>query len=566
MKNLMEFMKFIKGRSWLWPVTLLCIFGALTIFSNSILFGSGMIYGEDIRFHLARIQGLTDNIKSGVWYPYINMHFMNGFGYAVDTFYSNTFLYIASLFQVFVKDNLLLAYRFLILVLTFMTLVLTYLSVMAMTQKRDISFFASVIYTLSSYHFIDTYNRGALGETIAFAFVPVVLASFYLMVYKQKNVWYWFVVGMCALVMAHVVTTMMMATVLFGLLLVSFPAWKNNLKMLLWLVLSTVLVGGLTLYITLPLVEQMQAQPLVAQYAPVFKVSNTGLDIGNSFIHAINNDDARSGEVNAKVNIGLLLLLIPFLRMLLFEKKWLQGDYFTIIGFVLLFVSSKIFPWNLFDETPLNAVQFPWRYLVFVTLFLAIGSSMYLHEMIVRYNKRAFISALFIGTVLLLNMNLIYQASFENRKPSGEAFLKDSKFLGAGREYLPTGVNIDDIQPDSGPLHVNESIKYDNFKKDGNHISFTYANSDRGEIAMPIIYYKGYVAQIAENGKAYQIPVVAGSTNLATLELPKGTGTVTFQYKETSIQKWSKLISGVFLFIMLGLLFFYHKKKKVELS
>lgn len=548
---------------WIWNIALLFIFVALSIFSNSLLFERGIPLGADQGFHMLRIQGLTDNIKSGNWYPYINTRYLEGFGYAVDTFYSNTFLYIASLFQIFVTDNVVKAYKFLILVMTFLTFVLSYLSAKGISQSRIISLFASIMYTLSSYHFIDTYNRAALGETIAFAFVPVVLASFYMMIYRQKNVWYWLVLGMCALILSHVVSTLMISTVLFALFIVSFQKWKNNLNIVLWIGISACFVVGLTLFMTLPMFEQMKAQPLFSQWAPVFNVPDTGVNLGDTIIHSLNNEDARSGVVN----IGLLVLVTPIIRLLVFEKKIIPGDYFTIGGFITLVVCSKVFPWMLFGNTPLNAIQFPWRYMVFATFFLAIGSAMYLNEILKRTEKKWLVYVLFFTTVFITNMSLMYQTSYEVREPNADAILSNTANIGIGKEYLPTGVRMSDIAPDSKALYVNENIHYDNFNKDGNHITFHFNNTSNGEIAMPIIYYKGYEAQITENGKTTKVPVYAGVTNLATMELPQGTGSVNFYYAGTSIQKISKYISGIsFIVFMIVVVFDRIARKKRALA
>ncbi|WP_379970359.1 6-pyruvoyl-tetrahydropterin synthase-related protein [Ectobacillus sp. sgz5001026] len=547
---------------WLWNIAILFVFFILSIFSNSLLFDRGIPVGADQGFHMLRIQGLTDSIKSGNWYPYINMRYLDGFGYAVDTFYSNTFLYIASFYQIFVKDNAVQAYKFLLLVITFLTFVFAYLSAKGITQSRMISLFASILYTLSSYHFIDTFNRAALGETIAFAFVPVVLSSFYMMVYRQKNVWYWLVVGMCALVLSHIVSTLMASTVLFVLFIVSFHSWKKNPIIVVWIGIAAIFVVGLTIFMTLPLYEQMQAQPLISQWAPVFNVPDTGVNLGDTIIHSINNEDARSGVMN----IGILVLLAPIIRLLIFEKKIVPGDYFTISGFLTLIVCTKLFPWMLFRNTPLNAVQFPWRYMVFVTFLLAVGSAFYLGEMLKRYDKKWLVFVVFFGSVIITNVSLLYQTSFEVREPSAETILENTANIGIGKEYLPTGVRLSDITPDSGPLYVNENVHYSNFKKNGSHISFDYNNTNEGEIAMPIIYYKGYQAQIKENGTSMNTPVYAGVTNLATLELPKGTGTVNFYYAGTTIQKLSKILSGVF-FLAFGIVLVYEaivRRKKVR--
>lgn len=94
------------------------IFVLLTIFSTSPFFQDGLIKGHDLSFHLTRIESLKDSFLQGVFFPKINTLFLNGYGYAVDLFYPNLFLYIAAIF------SLVFSLMFFIVIILFLSIFL----------------------------------------------------------------------------------------------------------------------------------------------------------------------------------------------------------------------------------------------------------------------------------------------------------------------------------------------------------------------------------------------------------------------------------------------------------
>src|SRR5699024_10523591 len=96
-----------------------------TVYFTEIYHGQFWSYlgSSDNRFHAMRIEGLAESIKHNQYFPWINMSFMDGFGYIVNTFYSDLMIYPAAIFRLmgFSMAKTFIAFYFLLNVLTFST-------------------------------------------------------------------------------------------------------------------------------------------------------------------------------------------------------------------------------------------------------------------------------------------------------------------------------------------------------------------------------------------------------------------------------------------------------------
>ena len=59
----------------------------------------GIVQGHDLRFHLSRIMGLSENILNGDFLAYVHGNYLNNYGYANGLFYCNLFLYFPALLK-----------------------------------------------------------------------------------------------------------------------------------------------------------------------------------------------------------------------------------------------------------------------------------------------------------------------------------------------------------------------------------------------------------------------------------------------------------------------------------
>ena len=77
---------------------------------------------------------------------------------------------------------------------------------------------------------------------------------------------------------------------------------------------------------------------------------------------------------------------------MIFENK------LFIMGLILLFMSTNLFPWFIFNNMPLS-IQFPWRLYAFSTTLLTIVGSIVLVN---KYNKKINVLKKYLIIIMLI--------------------------------------------------------------------------------------------------------------------------------------------------------------------
>lgn len=563
-------------------ISLFSLFGILSIFFCWILLKSpGLRVNTDLNVHLLRLDGLTHAIQRGELYPYINMDFFHGFGYASDIFYGNLFIYIGAIYRVITGGSLVAGYKVTVIIEVFLTFVFCYYAIKAMSGNKLIGIFSSILYTMSTC-FFSMLSSGTFGQMSAYTLIPLALSSFYLMIYKNKNTIFILVLSMSGLLLTHILTTLIVSIILFVATIINYKAiWKDKIK-LYRLCISAVSALLITAFFTLPLVEQVKSQPLIGQLIPTFYVSSVGTSLWDELGATLSNTSG--------LYINMVIFIIVVMRLFVFRKR-IPGDGFVLTGCILVFFSTKEFPWFLFEHTVLNNIQFPSRIMVFSTFFLAVGASYYLGAFIKNHyisRNKAFLIVML--AVLLVNISLMNQ--YMKNEKSADRMVNLNYIQTGGREYVPVGIIARDVphhtekytdNPDemfglntnainSKPLfkeiynnaqlsHIDDGITYSHFEKNADKVSFHFNNIKSGEVSLPLIYYKGYVTEITQGNETQRFYSYAGETNLVTAKLPKGEGTVKVYYYGTYVQKVSAVVSIISFFAFLIFNIFYIVRK-----
>ena len=147
----------------------------------------GVNLEHDTCFHLSRIEGLARSFKDGNYMPRIYPYKNNNFGYASPLFYCDFFLIIPALLY---NAGLSLArsYQFLLLLCSFFSAWYMGKLTMKLSRQQPAMYLAAFLYVFSLYRFTDIYVRGALGEVLAFVFMPVALIGIYEVLWgDEKN-------------------------------------------------------------------------------------------------------------------------------------------------------------------------------------------------------------------------------------------------------------------------------------------------------------------------------------------------------------------------------------------
>lgn len=502
---------------------------------------------NDGRFHVMRIEGLYEALKHGQYFPIVNMSFLGGFGYISNIFYSNLWLYPVACMRL-LGLTAVQAFVLFYILLNFCTLSLSFWAFHHVSRQYDKSLVFSLMYTLSIYRIFDMVRRFDVGEVLTLTFLPVVILGVYEIFYGDRRQWMYLALGMTAVIYAHALSPILIAV--FILLVIIF-----RLKVLLaepkrWVALfyAGIVALMLTLAYFLPMAEQLHHTQFKLTYSPLIDVSQSGMKLGD-LIHWSVTDDLYIQ------NIGLILLLvaitIPFI--IKFVKNPSLRD-FALIGEILLFLSTKWFPWEYFVHTPLNMIQFPWRFYMLVSILFTIFLASDPLRWFSQGWKKVLLVVVSLSLVIGAEQVLIVEHPDEYRTYSAFNDL-DIYSIGGGEEYLPKNASLDGLisTPHEPQLKAGQATISD-FSQQDSKLSFKFQNANKARIDVPIISYYGYSAK-ASTGKVSKLTMDQANNGLGQV-IVNGAGTVRINYYRTVIQKDSQIVSMIsFIILMIGIAF-----------
>ena len=179
-------------------------------------------FGHDLRFHIARIAGVRDGIRTAVkagigagQFPLrIQPGWTMGYGYGVSIFYGDIFLYFPAVLTFF-KISLTTAYKVYVIAVNIGTVLIAYFCFKQISKSKYIAVASSVIYTLSMYRICNLYIRAAAGEYTAMVFYPLVVLGIWKILRRgrdeKENGWIILTLGMSGIIHTHVLSCIMVA-------------------------------------------------------------------------------------------------------------------------------------------------------------------------------------------------------------------------------------------------------------------------------------------------------------------------------------------------------------------
>ncbi|EMW6020877.1 hypothetical protein AAFC92_002494 [Enterococcus faecium] len=512
------------------------------------LFMSMGIYhsvNQDTYFHLSRIIGL-DN----VWSSPVNFNNFDHHGTMMNIFYPWLTLYPAFLFYK-MMGNLVLSYNIYYFFITFLTMVVSYFSMKQIKNNRYISLLFSIIYTFSAYRAIDIFHRASLGEAVALTFLPLILMGCYEIYIRDYQKWYWLSIGMTLVVYTHLLSVAMVSVFIGGTLFLSFYFWDQKIARLLSLLKATVLTFFLSAGFLIPFIQQSRAQELKV---PLGK-ELSGMAPSDMLTHILNNN-------YNNYTIGLFLFL-GLIGAFIFIKKLTADDLFIFfLGVFVLFCSTNLFPWQLFNHTPVKSLQFDWRLNGFSSLFIAYTMSIVIYYIFSTKNNSWKIMV-FTFLALILHLSGVSNSIHANKDSLTLIAPEDAVAIAenynhtdyANKEsiYHPDMINNDQYL--LGNQEINPTT---HFMSNKLTIELDNSNNKNTVLTTPIYRYKGQVASI--NGKLVQTKLSKFGTT--ELTIPPGINKVVITYQYTKLAIASRYLSIVTLILFLLYRFTFSKQKQ----
>lgn len=519
------------------------------------------IYGTDDGFiHILRIMGVDNIFKSGQFPPFIDSKYCSGFGYAINVFYSPIVTYEPLLFKIFTNH-----YYDCLKLYTFATILISgfamYKLVQEITDKREISLIAAIIYIFIPYRLETIYNRFAIGEFSAYMFLPLVFLGLYNLLKKDGKKHYYITIGAVGLILTHTISTEYTALFCLLYILLNYKCLKNK-NVIKKIIINIIFIVCIVAFFVIPLLEYST----FADYK-IFDsqgMKNTGEDVAKGAISVIQLfKDIEENGVSFK--LGATFTILSLLGIFTFKK--MKEEYkeiyltFLLIALLSLFMTTKYFPWTFMPDI-VSTLQFSWRMLEFAEFAMAIISAINLYTLIeiISKNKEKYVSGaimllslvIVICTMQKINYNYKYDTNKNFTDEEYEQHIQSRETLSykaINREYLPTKAlqNEQYFQERSQNVNIlsgEAEIKDEN--KENLKFTFIIENAKEGSILeLPYLYYPGYEVILKQADIETKLEVFESDYGFIEIKLPSNVekAEISVTYKGTTLEKISYIIS-----------------------
>ena len=470
--------------------------------------------GDDLCYHLARLEGLKDGILDGQIPVNIQPEGLQGNGY-LNAMYPYLFLYIGALLRL-CRVSIGLSYKVLIFLSNLGSAVCAYVAVKSMSKSRRSIMLAVVLYTLMPYRFTNIFSRGDLGETLALIFWPLVIAGLYHIIMGERQRWYYLVIGFSGVLQSHILSAAFVAVFCVITAIIYFVRIVRERRYI-----EIGKAAGLFL-----LLNMWYLVPFLYYYFG----ENLGTEIlrwSGYFEQSINPSNfTQSISLYNKQYFSLGLALLGCVGIgiiwLLCEKRSDRTDadgymlYLLVLGCLLSYMTTGYFPskallTNEWMKNILTMIQFPWRFLgPACTCFLFVGA-IGLSESNILKPYRNFIFTLLVGLNLLVIISVPTDNSHMPYENAGVVVSKghESKLAANIGLFYPHEWRLEEASDDKMTSSVVasdiNSVSVRDYQKKGTKAAAVYtAVSDDCYIELPIQNYLGYRAY-DENGNKLTI-------------------------------------------------------------
>ncbi|WP_338215735.1 hypothetical protein [Companilactobacillus muriivasis] len=332
-------------------------------------------YGDDVYYQFQRIQGISKSLKEGLL-PSISTINFGEIGYAVNIFYPWITLLPFGIVSLF-NSNPISAFYTALFIYFLASLLISHYSMYEFSGSHFQALIFTLIYDFSTYRLIDLLSRAALAEYIATIFLPLCFLGFYETFFRNYHKWYLFVLGFGAIVLTHVLTTFMTILIFIAFLLLNFmkiKPLKEHAIALIKAVFTTILITSIY---TGPFILEELFQKFPKPDPQILQ----GLELTKFLKVTMQSNASRFVEGNL-YNPGLIVLVILIVGAIYFVKFNSLNKKIYLMGLALFLISTSLFPWSILQNTPISVIQYPYRLLIFATLFAAVSGSLMITELV----------------------------------------------------------------------------------------------------------------------------------------------------------------------------------------
>ena len=418
---------------------------AIGLLGANLLFKPELMGGHDVIFHIERLQNLSNALKNGQLRLYVTPDQYNNFGYGISMFYCDAMLYPFAVL-VCLGVPLFKSYKLLLRFIFFAVAFTSYCMGYEISKDRVISVLFSLSVVCSQYFMTDVYIRDAVGECFGFVFIPLVIAGSYNLIYGERNKLWMLVVGFSGLAMSHVLSFVLACFVFAAYLLMFFiravahkKRTENTVdKVFTKTVVAAIISFLLSRWFLLPMAEQLATTKFLRGVIAASIMPST-VDVRNLFSPSVD-------ITNFSPALGVIVLTYIIVRIVylckfksdfinkLSQKLFLKDS--ILISFICIFMSTSLFPWELFVPYA-NIIQFTWRLHMFSTVLLCFAGSFAFVKTSRALLKNRYVISLVVISVFIVGIFLLQcRYVWDYNKSRGNVFLNENLWPYEDQNYL----------------------------------------------------------------------------------------------------------------------------------
>lgn len=404
---------------------------------------------------------------------------------------------------------------------------------------------STLLYLYAPYRALNLYIRGALSESFAFVWFPLIFWAYHkFFKTTQKQYLVLGSVFLALLIFTHNIMALIFLPFV-GAFLVFEIYSTQKLSSLINVFNSIVLGLSLSATFWFPAFFEKQFVQTEKAILPLDNFVNQFVKT-EEFFKPTWNGFVISHEIGI---IHLVLTVLATLSCLVLFKKQRKLSLFIFFGLLLLFISlwmQTIQSLNLWlFITPLQFIQFPWRFAgINIFLIALLGGSII---QLIKSSNFQFLLAAIFGMAILLVQNHYFKP--QNLKPNAtdkDFIILEDVYL--PKEYMPISVKADPPRKITLPTLADnyQEVPITNLMKRSNFYSFSINLEKATEIVVPIYWFPGW-RSFRDNQE--MILKKQPKTGLILFFLPPDKQKIVLKFTDTPLRRIGNLVS---LFSLIG--------------
>ena len=463
--------------------------------------------GHDAEFHRSRLRNAVSALSEGQFPVRVGGYMYNGYGGASSIFYPDLWLYGPALMMTG-GASIQLALSVLLIAINAISAATMYAFAKRVFGSGTAGAAAAILYVLAPYRLTDLYTRMALGEAAAMAVIPLFLLGLYEVIFGDKARWKLLTIGATAVFLSHMLSTVLCAAiaVMTGVCFLPRMIREKRIGAAMKAIGATVLVN---LFYLVPFMDYMTGG------------ISMGALLSSCADAALEPVVLLAADPGLPTNIGYALLLCAaatayVLTGIKTDRSALAWGLLAA-GAGLALMTTELFPWGALESVlgeKVNYLQFPWRLMMFVDIFLAAACGYGVSLMQERRRwKDAALMVLMLCVVAAAPQIETY--TVEDVRPY-HYWKSNSSMVVAYKEYTLPGSSLRKTTDYQAKAEGGASVEA--YEKRGTRVTAQVKARTEGKVSLPLFGFDGYRAEL--NGEA--LSWERGDNNRLTVLLPAG--------------------------------------------